>query len=106
MIFQIGLIAALCILAIYAYFQWRKAPLVAGMLLLVTLAGLVFAVAPDIANDLAHRVGIGRGADLIMYFFILISLMDIFNVHLRFRASEERFTQVVRALALLDAGRK
>jgi len=43
MIFQIGLIAALCILAIYAYFQWRKGPLVAGILLLVTLAGLAFA---------------------------------------------------------------
>ena len=82
MIFQIGLIAALCILAIYAYFQWRKGPLVAGILLLVTLAGLSFAVAPDIAADLAHRVGIGRGADLIMYCFILISPLPSIGYYL------------------------
>jgi hypothetical protein len=101
MIFQVLLVIALCILAVYAYFQRRNAPLIAVLVFALTLCGLALAVAPNIANDLAHFVGIGRGADLIVYCFILISLAAIFNLHLRFRLNEERLTRLVRALALL-----
>jgi small membrane protein len=103
MIFQVLLVVALCILVVYAYFQRRNAPLIALSVFILTLCGLVFAVAPNISNDLAHFVGIGRGADLIVYCFILISLAAIFNLHLRFRLNEERLTQLVRAFALLTA---
>lgn len=103
MMFQVLLVVALCILAIYAYFQRRNAPLIAGSVFALTLCGLVLAVAPNIANDLAHFVGIGRGADLIVYCFILISLTAILNLHLRFRLNEEHLTRLVRAFALLTA---
>ena len=103
MIFQVLLVVALCILAVYAYFQRRNAPLIAVSVFVLTLCGLVLAVAPDIANDLAHFVGIGRGTDLIVYCFILISLAAIFNVHLRFRLNEQHLTELVRAFALLTA---
>ena len=103
MIFQVSLILALGLLTLYACLQWRKAPAVSAAVLALTLTGMVLGVAPDLATRVAHLVGIGRGADLVIYCFILIALVALFNLHLRFRASEANLTKIVRAFALLSA---
>lgn len=103
MIFQVVLLGALFFLAIYAYFQRRSSPSVAFIVTLLAIGGMPLVVQPELANRLANLVGIGRGADLLLYCFILISLAAIFNLHLRFRENERRLTAVVRGLALQTA---
>ena len=41
------------------------------VLLLVLLTGIVFVIFPETTNRLAHRLGVGRGADLIFYVAIV-----------------------------------
>lgn len=103
MIFQLLLIVALSLLVVYAYSQLRNAPVISVSVLALGLGAIVLAIDPDLATKLARSVGVGRGADLILYCFILISLVAIFNLHLRFRAGDQDLTKVVRALALLTA---
>ena len=63
-------------------------------------AGLFVIVRPELSNRLAHAVGIGRGADLILYVSTLFLFFLSFNYYLRFRAAEERIASVVRELSL------
>ena len=39
--------------------------------------GIALALQPELANDAAHAVGAGRGADLLIYVFVLFSLFHI-----------------------------
>ncbi|HET9630394.1 MAG TPA: DUF2304 domain-containing protein [Novosphingobium sp.] len=103
MIFQAILVFSLGLLVIYAYFQWRRAPLVSLSVLVLAVVGMVLALAPDLSTKAAHLVGIGRGADLVIYCFVLIALGAIFNLHVKLRESEDNLTTLVRAVALLKA---
>jgi hypothetical protein len=74
-------------------------------------AGTALIVAfPDTTSFLAHLLGIGRGADLIMYASLLIAFYLIFRIHLALDRLEQEVTAIVRAIALerltepVDAG--
>jgi len=55
---------------------------------------------PDTTFFLAHLLGIGRGADLIMYTSLLIAFYLIFRIHLTLDRLEQEVTEVIRAMAL------
>ena len=55
---------------------------------------------PDATSFLAHLLGIGRGADLIMYVSLLISFYLIFRLYLALARLEHAITALVRAIAL------
>jgi small membrane protein len=65
---------------------------------------------PDATSFLAHVLGIGRGADLIIYASLLISFYLILRIHLMLARLEQEITEIVRAVALerltepLDSG--
>jgi len=62
----------------------------------------IFAVEwlPERANDLAALLGVGRGADLILYCWILTSLIVVLNLHLLIRANLQLTTELARQFAL------
>lgn len=103
MIFQLMASTVLVGVFLYACLQFRSAPRVAITALAVTVLGEFLVLAPEQANGIAHLFGIGRGADLISYSWILLSLIVVLNLHLKIRASSERYADLVRALALRDA---
>ena len=65
--------------------------------------GAVLVIFPDLSTAIAKAVGIGRGADLIFYVFMLIVFAAIANLHLRMRAHAETVTLLAREVALLTA---
>lgn len=65
--------------------------------------GSVFIAVPDVATRLANRIGIGRGADLVLY-VVVVWLVRESLVQRRLRLEDaDRTTQIVRSLALLRA---
>lgn len=58
---------------------------------------------PQVPHYAAHALGIGRGADLVFYSAILVSLFTFFSFYMRFRQVESNLTAVVRELALTNA---
>lgn len=97
------LLAALLMIAIYALSQWRVAPIVAAAILFSALAGSVVVIFPDIATLAAQAIGIGRGADLITYVFIVSILAAILNIHIKLRANQRLVTELARSIALQTA---
>ena len=103
MMFQVFATIVLLGVIAYAWTQARMAPTVAFGAIVVGLVGEYLVVRPDHAIAIAHYVGIGRGADLINYLWMLLSLIVVLNLHLKLRASNARFVALTRALALKDA---
>jgi hypothetical protein len=50
-----------------------------------------------------HVFGVGRGADLLLYALIVAFVFAVINVYLRLRESEQRVTELARAVAIRDA---
>ncbi|MEY9887275.1 hypothetical protein ABIA31_000904 [Catenulispora sp. MAP5-51] len=58
---------------------------------------------PNDTTWLAHKVGVGRGADLLLYMLVAAFAFFAVNTFLRFRNLERRFTDLARSIALRDA---
>ncbi|NUR63058.1 MAG: DUF2304 family protein [Catenulispora sp.] len=58
---------------------------------------------PDDTTWLAHKVGVGRGADLLLYLLVVAFAFFSVNTFLRFRNLERRFTDLARSIALSNA---
>lgn len=103
MIMQIFLICGLLALGIFAASQRRRAGLVSFVMIALAVGGIFLVALPDATTDLANALGVGRGADLVSYIFILFSLSAILNLHLRLRAEAEVVTRLARAIAIESA---
>ncbi len=88
-----------CVL-VYAWAQYKRSPLVAGASMIAGGAGLYLVWAPEQSTAIAEFIGIGRGADLILYLWVCISLNMLLNVHLKLRSQHETLTKLARAMAL------
>jgi hypothetical protein len=100
MIFQFIATGILACVVLYAYTQARMAPKVTFFAILIAVVGEYFVLFPDHAVLIANAVGIGRGADLIFYLWIMFSLVALLYLHLKLRVANERFVKLVRELAL------
>jgi small membrane protein len=69
-------------------------------MMVLSFIGCYFVLFPESANSLARVVGVGRGADLVLYCFMLGAFIAIFNVHLRLRSQSETMTELARQLAI------
>ena len=87
---------------VYAWAEYRRSPVVASLSVAVSLAGLFFVWVPSESTRVAEFVGIGRGADLILYLWVCISLIVLLNLHLKLRTQQEMITRLARAIALAN----
>lgn len=100
MIIQILLIIGLLFCLFYAFLQRRKSGLVSWTISATSIAGISFVSFPDFTTALAHFLGVGRGADLIMYCWIVISLAISVSLQFKILQLQEIATELARALAL------
>lgn len=83
----------------------QKAQAVRRMGLLVFAAFAVWSILdPGVWTRLAQLVGIGRGADLILYGLVVAFFGFVATTFRRFRELENRYTLLARRLALDEAG--
>ncbi len=105
MIAQLLFTLALCGAWIYVMVQTRLSGLVRLAFYAVISAGIFFVWVPQEATRLANLLGIGRGADLVYYIWIIISLAVFINVHLKLRQTLTLVTQLARHIAITEADR-
>jgi small membrane protein len=103
MIAQVVLSLLLGIVLLYAWAQYRRSPIVTVLSCAVSLVGFYFVWIPSHATRVAELVGIGRGADLVLYVWVCISLVVLLNLHLKLRTQHELLTQLARSIALANA---
>jgi hypothetical protein len=67
---------------------------------LITFAALLTIWVPEFSTTLAHWMGIGRGADLIIYLWMATSLLLFLFVRISLFKLEEKLTELTRKVAL------
>jgi len=106
MVIQFLLLLAVAASLVYFVRQQHGVRLQAGKRL-AFVAFLLFAayavVRPDDITAIAHWVGVGRGADLVLYATVVAFVFVVINFYLRTREMERRITDLARAVALRDA---
>ena len=100
---KIPLILALAFFAFYGWRQRRVSPAIGFSMPLVSLLGIALVLRPGWAQLGADLLGIGRGADLVLYLWSVASLLLLANLHFRMRSQSAVITTLTRELAILEA---
>jgi hypothetical protein len=102
-VIKLPLILGLAFFAFYGWRQRRVSPAIGVAMPLVSLLGIALVLWPQWAQDAAALLGIGRGADLILYVWTVVSLLLLANLHFRLRGQAALITTLTRELAILEA---
>lgn len=105
MMIQVFLTALLGALSLFVALQRTTSALVRALILAVIGTGGVFVWIPEQTNVLAGALGVGRGADLVLYFWVVITLGVILVLYLKVIRMGRRMTELTRAIALAQARR-
>jgi small membrane protein len=103
-IFQVLAVVAI---AVAAFFMLRgggaRHQAIRRVLMLLFIIGAASSVFfPQIWTYAAKLVGVGRGADLLLYFLVLTFIGFVATTYRRFRQLEGDMTELARQLALLS----
>jgi len=93
---QILLITGVVLIAVYFFVRLHNSILDILLLLVLVGTAMIFIFFPDLTNAIAHRLGVGRGADLVFYLSIIIFWFVILKLYARIRKLEKIVTEVVR----------
>lgn len=69
------------------------------------IAAIVVVLRPELSTEVARRVGIGRGVDLVTYALLSLFLWAHYQQYLRYKRLENQVTLLVREMAIADAAR-
>jgi hypothetical protein len=76
---------------------------------LATLFLLLFAIisvaSPDIIDRLAHALGVGRGADLLLYGLTLAFLTNLLINYMHNQDERSKIIQLARKIAIIEANK-
>ncbi len=103
---QFLLIAAVGLGLLLFVRRWHGVGMQAGKRIgLVAFALLnVYAVLrPDDVTWVANRLGVGGGADLILYVLVIAFVLGMLNFYLRFKTMDRRLTELARTIAIREA---
>jgi hypothetical protein len=106
--FQLALLAAIAASVVVALVLAHRRSLPRGLAALLVVGcslGAAFAIEPDWTTTVSRILGIGRGADLVLYLLVLGSSWGFFSMYLRLRAVRRDMTLLVRRMTLQDADR-
>src|SRR6266511_3291965 len=70
---------------------------------LFLIANVYGVLRPEDVTRVAHLLGVGRGADLVLYALVAAFTFAVINFYLRQRELNQRITELARAVALRDA---
>lgn len=80
---------------------WKKVGVI-GLFLFA-----IFSISyPEFTNRIAQMMGIGRGADLLLYFLTVAFIGSTINQYMRNKELEQRVVTLARRIALIDADKK
>jgi hypothetical protein len=98
--FGIAIVALLIVLSVANLIRYRGRSRATLLWLFIWVLSAVALIQPSVAVTAARAMGVGRGADLIFYSNVLVTLAGFFIIYLRQRRLDRQITLLVRELAL------
>jgi len=105
-LFQLLAVATVILLVTWTIrtaFKGQMRKRIALFWLLVWLISGSTIIWPRSTVVVANILGIGRGADLVLYVSVVVTMAGFFYVYTRFRRMDSQLTKLVRALAIQNA---
>jgi hypothetical protein len=102
---QILLITLLLLAAVWSSVAFGSRLVHRLTVLVFFLAASGFVLFPAATTRVAHFVGVGRGADLLLYVSLFAGVYGFLLLYMRMRRLEKRVNDQVRALAIYEAQR-
>jgi hypothetical protein len=99
----LGFLFVVDVIALMRGWLTRKEAFVWGGVCFVTAMAID---RPQWIQKIARALGIGRGADLILYCAVVITMIGFWMVYVRLRALRREMTLLVRHLAIMEASRE
>ena len=87
----------------FVMIQHHSGRLLRPAVAIAVAVGIFFTWMPEFSNKVANYLGIGRGADLIFYIWIVLSMLAFASLYITFNKQERQITHLTRALALHQA---
>lgn len=103
---QIILLAAVLILLIIYLRFLKNRTLQRVFFTLFFLSGIVAVALPDWTNKIANFVGVGRGADLLLYLMVVIFYFAFIVLYRKIEEIKERQTEIIRQITLQNVVKK
>lgn len=88
---------------VFALREWKQSRLLSMTTVALTIGGVYFVWHDQTSTRIANALGVGRGADLVLYIYSAISFVLIVSLVLRIKQLHEEFTELARAVALANA---
>lgn len=80
--------------------------LLSYFMMILSLLGMFFVLEPEVTTIVAKAVGIGRGTDLLLYFFVIINFLLLLLIHAKFSRYDVIITELVRQQSSILAHNK
>ena len=77
---------------------WKKIILVS-----FTLMAIILVISPNILNGIAHILGVGRGADLLLYSLTIAFIFQQLNNYIKSKEEEKKIVTLARKIAIIEA---
>lgn len=103
MIIRILLLLGLGSIGWFIFLRRNRLPIHIMTVFVLIGAGAVAVVFPEITQDVAELVGVGRGADLTTYIAIIAVMFVLLHYYTKFVDLQRQLTEVTRELAILRA---
>jgi small membrane protein len=103
MIIRVLLLLGLAASGWFIFLKRNRLPFHIVTLFALLGVGAVAVVVPETTNEIALLVGVGRGADLVMYVAIVSVLFVLIHYYAKFVDLQHKVTQLTRELAILRA---
>jgi hypothetical protein len=97
------LVAFLLVRSIYNLFKGGRSRKILFLSPLLWLSAGIAIFSPELTHRVAAVFGIGRGADLVLYLFVILYILSIFYIYNKFQKQDSSITEIVRQLAIQDA---
>ncbi|MDY0815413.1 DUF2304 domain-containing protein [Kitasatospora purpeofusca] len=105
---QLVLIAGAVVLAFMFIRRWDAANTRAWKRIafsVFVVANIYAILRPSDVTWFAHKMGVGRGTDLVLYVMVLAMGFLTLNTFLRFRSLEKKLTDLARTVAINEGAR-
>ncbi len=83
-----------------------RSKLIGCLIILVTCFGIYLVIYPDNSTYIATLMGVGRGADLLLYSLFIVMVLVCYVLYVNFYKSNQYLTKLARKIALLDIQKK
>ena len=87
----------------YGLASLARSPIAGLLIVLAAAASLVFVWQPALVTTVANWLGVGRGTDLVLYLWVLVSTAEFLLLHQKIFRQSRLITELARHVAIREA---